>query len=350
MLELLLVVTAVLMTSAICSLFEAVLYSVPVSRIEALERAGSPSGHILKELRRRVDRPIAAVLSLNTIANTGGGAIAGALAAQVFGGNIWLFSCVFTLAILVFSEVLPKTIGVVYARGLAPWIARPLQGLVWWFRPLITLTQHATKLVWSGQQEQRVSDDELLTMVALGLRSGDLQPHEARVIRNVLAFERRTAAEVMTPRTVVFTLEAQTTVGDAAQNAELEKYSRVPVFESVAEDLVGVVHKVDILKSVANDQFDTTLAGLMRPIHFVVETTSLDLLLRSFLERRQHAAAVINEFGSFTGLVTLEDVLEELLGREIVDEFDQVTDQRAFAKRRRAETLRGQSLSSGMGD
>ena len=350
MLELLLVVTAVLMTSAICSLFEAVLYSVPVSRIEALERAGSPSGHILKELRRRVDRPIAAVLSLNTIANTGGGAIAGALAAQVFGGNIWLFSCVFTLAILVFSEVLPKTIGVVYARGLAPWIARPLQGLVWWFRPLITLTQHATKLVWSGQQEQRVSDDELLTMVALGLRSGDLQPHEARVIRNVLAFERRTAAEVMTPRTVVFTLEAQTTVGDAAQNAELEKYSRVPVFESVAEDLVGVVHKVDILKSVANDQFDTTLAGLMRPIHFVIETTSLDLLLRSFLERRQHAAAVINEFGSFTGLVTLEDVLEELLGREIVDEFDQVTDQRAFAKRRRAETLRGQSLSSGMGD
>ena len=350
MLELLLVVTAVLMTSAICSLFEAVLYSVPVSRIEALERAGSPSGHVLKELRRRVDRPIAAVLSLNTIANTGGGAIAGALAAQVFGGNIWLFSCVFTLAILVFSEVLPKTIGVVYARGLAPWIARPLQGLVWWFRPLITLTQHATKLVWSGQPEQRVSDDELLTMVALGLRSGDLQPHEARVIRNVLAFERRTAAEVMTPRTVVFSLEAQTTVGDAAQNAELEKYSRVPVFESVAEDLVGVVHKVDILKSVANDQFDTTLAGLMRPIHFVIETTSLDLLLRSFLERRQHAAAVINEFGSFTGLVTLEDVLEELLGREIVDEFDQVTDQRAFAKRRRAETLRGQSLSSGMGD
>ena len=350
MLELLLVVTAVLITSAICSLFEAVLYSVPVSRIEALERVGSPSGHILKELRRRVDRPIAAVLSLNTIANTGGGAIAGALAAQVFGGNIWLFSCVFTLAILVFSEVLPKTIGVVYARGLAPWIARPLQGLVWWFRPLITLTQHATKLVWSGQPEQRVSDDELLTMVALGLRSGDLQPHEARVIRNVLAFERRTAAEVMTPRTVVFTLEAQTTVGDAAQNAELEKYSRVPVFESVAEDLVGVVHKVDILKSVANDQFDTTLAGLMRPIHFVVETTSLDLLLRSFLERRQHAAAVINEFGSFTGLVTLEDVLEELLGREIVDEFDQVTDQRAFAKRRRAATLRGQSLSSGMGD
>ena len=106
------------------------------------------------------------------------------------------------------------------------------------------------------------------------------------------------------------------------------------------------MHKVDILKSVANDQFATVLATLMRPIHFVVDTTSLDRLLLVFLERRQHAVAVIDEFGSFAGLVTLEDVLEELIGREIVDEFDQVTDQRAFAKRRRAETLRGRSVSS----
>jgi len=346
MLELLLVITAVLITSATCSLFEAVLYSVPVSRIEALERAGRPAGHILKELRRQVDRPIAAVLSLNTIANTGGGAMAGALAAQLLGGNIWLFSCAFTLAILLFSEVLPKTIGVVYARGLAPLVARPLRGLVWVFRPLIALTQQATKLVWTDQQEQRVSDDELLTMVGLGLRSGDLQPHEARVIRNVLALERRTAADVMTPRTVVFTLDVQTTVRDAAESSELEKYSRVPVYEDTAEDLVGIVHKVDILKSVANDQFGTALTTLMRPIHFVVDTMPLDRLLLVFLERRQHAVAVIDEFGSFAGLVTLEDVLEELIGREIVDEFDQVTDQRAFAKRRRVETLRGRSVSS----
>ena len=340
MLELLIVVTAVLVTSATCSLFEAVLYSVPASRIEALVRARRPAGYMLKEMRQHVDRPIAAVLSLNTIANTGGGAIAGALAAQVFGGRIWVFSIVFTLMILLFSEVLPKTVGVVYARGLAPLVARPLIWLVAFFRPLIALTQQATKLVLSGQQEQRISDDELLTMVGLGLRSGDLQLHEAQVIRNVLSLERRTATEVMTPRSVVFTLAAGTTVQDAARMSDLEKYSRIPIFDGKPEELIGVVYKVDILKAVADDRFGTLLSAMMRPIHFVVETTPLDRLLRTFLERRQHVVAVIDEFGGFAGIVTLEDVLEELIGQEIVDEFDQVTDQRAFAKRQRAKTLR----------
>ena len=346
MLELLIVITAVLVTSATCSLFEAVLYSVPASRIEALVRAGRPAGHMLKEMRRHVDRPIAAVLSLNTIANTGGGAIAGALAAQVFGGHFWIFSLVFTLAILLFSEVLPKTVGVVYARGLAPLIALPLTWVVSLFRPLIALTQQLTKLVWSGHQEQRISDDELLTMVGLGLRSGDLQLHEAQVIRNVLSLERRTAADVMTPRPVVLTLAAGTTVQDAAQVSELEKYSRVPVYDGDPEELIGVVHKVDILKAVANDRFDTTLSTLMRSIHFVIETMPLDRLLRAFLERRQHVVAVIDEFGGFAGIVTLEDVLEELIGSEIVDEFDQVVDQRAFAKQRRSETLSRRARSS----
>ena len=192
MIELIVVVALVLVISAACSLFEAVLYSVPASRIEALERAGRPAGRLLKQMRRQVDQPIAAVLSLNTIANTGGGAIAGAMAASVLGASrIGYFSVAFTLAILLLSEVLPKTVGVVYARGLAPLIAHPLRALVVVFRPLVTLTQLATKLVWTGHHEQRISDDELLAMVGLGLRSGDLKPDEARVIRNVLSLETR---------------------------------------------------------------------------------------------------------------------------------------------------------------
>ena len=250
-----------------------------------------------------------------------------------------MFSLVFTLAILLFSEVLPKTVGVVHARAIAPFIARPLSWLVTLFRPLVALTQLATTLVWRRNSEHRISDDELLTLVGLGLRSGDLKPHEARVIRNVLALERRTASEVMTPRPVVFMLGADVTVRDAARLAELDTYSRIPVYDKDPEELVGVAHKVDILRAVANDRFDTTLAGLMRPIHFVVDAAPLDQLLRTFLERRQHMVAVIDEFGGFEGIVTLEDVLEELIGREIVDEFDQVTDQRAYARRRRAETL-----------
>ena len=334
MVEMLIVVTLVLAISATCSLFEAVLYSVPTSRIEALVRSGRSSGRVLKEMRQQVDRPIAAVLSLNTLANTGGGAIAGALAAQEFGGQIWVFSIAFTFAVLFFSEVLPKTVGVVYARGLAPFVARPLNFLVLLFRPVVALSQLVTKFVWSGQQEQKISDDELLTMVGLGLRSGDLQPHEARVIENVLSLERRNAADVMTPRTVVFTLAANMMARDAAQVKELEEYSRIPVYGVDQEDLIGVVHKVDILRAVADDQFDVTLEGLMRPIHFEVNTMPLDRLLLSFLERRQHLAVVIDEFGGFAGIVTLENVLEELIGRQIVDEFDHVADQRSFAKRR----------------
>ena len=345
--ELALVVLFVLVTSAACSLFEAVLYAVPASRIAVLERAGRPSGRLLMRLRRQVDRPIAAVLSLNTIANTGGGALAGAIAARELGeGNLVYFSAAFTLAILLFSEVLPKTIGVVHAGALAAWIAYPLQGLVVSFRPLVALTQMATRLVWKGHQEHRVSDEELLSLVGSGLRSGVFKPHEASVIRNVLALETRSAKDVMTPRPVVFTLGAQVTVRDAAAMEGLGKHSRVPVFDEDPDDLVGVVHRRDALAAAAEDRFDVTLDALMRPLHFVVDSTPLDALLRTFLDRRLHLVAVIDEYGAFAGIVTLEDVLEELIGREIVDEFDQETDLRAYAHRRRDELLsrRGRAL------
>ena len=338
--DLVLVVVFVLVVSAACSLFEAVLYAVPASRIAVLERAGRPSGRLLTRLRRQVDRPIAAILSLNTIANTGGGALAGAIAARELGeGNLVYFSAAFTLAILLFSEVLPKTIGVVHAGSLAAWIAYPLQGLVVTFRPLVALTQMATRLVWKGHQEHRVSDEELLSLVGSGLRSGAFKPHEASVIRNVLALENRTARDVMTPRPVVFTLGAQVAVRGAVGQAGLGKHSRVPVFDDDPDDLVGVVHRRDVLAAAADDRFEVKLDALMRPLHFVVDSTPLDALLRTFLDRRQHLVAVIDEFGAFTGIVTLEDVLEELIGREIVDEFDQETDLRAYAHRRRDALL-----------
>ena len=341
MVELQLVVGFVLITSAACSLFEAVLYSVSPTRIEMLERAGRPSGRILKRMRQQVDRPISAILSLNTISNTGGGALAGALAARALGeGNVIYFSLTFTLAILLFSEVLPKTVGVVYSRQLAPFVAQPLRILVVIFRPLVALTQLATNLVWKGHREHRVSDEEVLTLVGSGLRSGTLKPHEARVIKNVLSMETQTAHEIMTPRPVVFTLAAQTTAREASADEHLTKHSRIPVFDADAEDLVGVVHTIDILRAVAHDRFDMKMDTIMRPIHFAIDTTPLDELLRTFLERREHLLAVIDEFGGFAGIVTLEDVLEELLGHEIVDESDQETDLRAYAHRLREETLR----------
>ena len=336
MVELQLVVLLVLVTSAICSLFEAVLYSIPATFVERLEQSGRPAGRILKRMKEQVDRPITAILSLNTISNTGGGALAGALAAGALGGGIVIyFSIVFTLAILLFAEVVPKTIGVVYARQLAPLIARPMHLLVGAFQPLIGLVQIVTKLIRKGYKEQPVSDADLLTLVVSGLRSGTLNQDEARVIENVLSMDTRTVKQVMTPRPVVFTLSARTSAREAVSEDAIEKYSRIPVFGKDPDDFVGVVRTVDILTAMANDRFDVTMDQIKQNIHFVIDSTRLDNLLRTFLKRRQHLVAVIDEFGGISGIVTLEDVLEELIGREIVDESDQVTDLRAYAQRRR---------------
>lgn len=340
MVELQLVVLLVLATSAICSLFEAVLYSIPATFVEQLEQSGRPAGRILKQMKEQVDRPITAILSLNTISNTGGGALAGALAAGALGGgNVIYFSIAFTLAILLFAEVVPKTIGVVYARQLAPLIARPMHLLVGAFQPLIGLVQIVTKLIRKGYKEQPVSDADLLTLVVSGLRSGTLNQDEARVIENVLSMDTRTVKQVMTPRPVVFTLSARTSAREAVSEDAIEKYSRIPVFGKDPDDFVGVVRTVDILTAVANDRFDVTMDQIKQNIHFVIDSTRLDNLLRTFLKRRQHLVAVIDEFGGVSGIVTLEDVLEELIGREIVDESDQVTDLRAYAQRRREDTL-----------
>ena len=339
MLDLFVVVGLVVLTSSACSLFEAVLYSVPLSEIDALERAGRASGPILRSLRSQVDRPIAAILSLNTVANTGGAALAGAIASNVL-GSVWIgyFSALFTLAILLVSEIIPKTIGVIYARRLAGPIAKPLDLLVRIFAPIIWLSRGVTRLLASGRETERVSDEDLLLMVRRGLRSGDFKPHEADVISNVLSLEAKTASQIMTPRTVLFSLPASTDLADAAANERLLRHSRIPVYDEVPEDIVGIIYRRDILRAAAKDQFETTLEQLMRPVHFVVGSAKLDQLLRTFLEQRQHLMIVTDEFGSVSGIVTLEDVLEEILGREIVDEFDQVADLRAFARQQRTDT------------
>ncbi len=336
MLYLVTVVGVVVFTSAVCSLFEAVLYSVPLSHIESLSHSGRRSGRALSQLRKNVDRPIAAILFLNTIANTGGAAFAGAISAEVLGNaSLAYFSAAFTLVILMFGEMMPKTAGVAYARPLARFIALPLQFMVWLFTPIIWMSRFVTRIVSGGQESHRVTDEELLVMVRLGLRSGDFKAHEAEVIQNILELEAKKASDVMTPRSVVYTLSAELTVGDVRHEEKLLNYSRIPVFDESAEDIVGIVNRRDVLTAIGNDRFSVKLREVMRPAHFVSEATRLDKLLRFFLERRQHMVSVIGEYGVLSGIATLEDVLEEIIGHEIVDEFDQVTDLQEFARRQR---------------
>ncbi|MFC1601463.1 hemolysin family protein [Candidatus Sumerlaeota bacterium] len=342
MLGLVIAICVAVFVSAACSLFEAVLYSIPLSAVEALAATGHRSGKVLRELRRQIDRPISAILSLNTIANTAGAAAAGYYAGEVFGSKwLGLFSAVFTFVILIFSEVIPKTAGVVYCRALGPWIAWPVQWLVWTLAPAIWLCRASTHLVRRGDQGPRVSEEELIMMTKLGLQTGEIARDEAQVIQNILSLESKAARDVMTPRTVMFAFDADSTVADAREQLTTLVYTRIPVFAGEPEDIVGFVHRRDAFAAIAEGRQELTFNELMRPVHFVQETLALDRLLRMFLEHRQHMVIVVDEFGQLAGLVTLEDVLEEILGKEIVDELDQVTDLRELAHRRRKDILGG---------
>tara|TARA_B100000686_G_C16793234_1_gene980272 strand:- start:992 stop:2020 length:1029 start_codon:yes stop_codon:yes gene_type:complete len=341
MTELILAVLAAVLISAMCSLFEAVLYSVPVGHVESMVESKRSAGKILQGLRENVDRPIAAILSLNTIANTAGAAVAGAAAAKVF-GEIWLgyFSAAFTLAILLFSEVVPKTAGVVYSRSLVTVIARPLQLLVWLFQPLIWLCGSVTYLISRGGQSPSVSEDEILGLARIGRQTGTIETDQAVAIENILSLEKKAVRDIMTPRTVAVMIGAETTVDELRQQKTVLNYSRIPIFDKDGEDVVGMINRRDVLTAMADGRGSLRLDEMMRPVDFVVESFSLNRLLRKFLSRGQHLLMVLDEFGGLAGLVTLEDVLEEILGQEIVDEFDQVADLRELARNRREETLK----------
>ncbi|MEE2754225.1 MAG: hemolysin family protein [Candidatus Latescibacterota bacterium] len=346
MIELVIAVIAVVVISAMCSLFEAVLLSSPLSHVEKLAQDENKSGQIFRSLRRSVDRPLSAILSLNTIANTGGAAIAGAAFLRVYGSedshDIY-FQILLTLAVLFLSEVIPKTVGAVYSRQLTTWVARPLYALVFLLRPLIALTGLATRLVSKGSdQGQDISGEDLQSLARLGASTGAIEDDEAKVIHNILSLKEKEAREVMTPRTVVFALPETATVEAARQESGTWAHSRIPVYADEFEDIVGIVLRRDILAALARDRDQVQLSVLMRPVHFVSESTDLDRILDMFLEKRQHMFVVIDEYAGLAGVLTLEDVLEEILGQQIVDELDQVEDMRELARRRRQQTIKGE--------
>jgi len=338
MLELILAMSFAVFISAGCSLFEAVLYALPIRHIELMAKAGKPGGKIFKKMRENVDRPIAAILSLNTIANTAGAAVAGAAATAVF-GHEWLFyfSIFFTLIILVISEIIPKTAGVVYVRELAPFVAYPLKLLVWLMTPAIWLSGLITQLFYRGKTKESVTAKEIRIMAEMSLRTGGIKPYQEKTIENILTLQNKKVKDVMTPRTVIFSLNQLLTLSEAIKAAGRWEHSRIPVFDKSPEDVVGIVHTRDVLVALAGEQTEDHLANLMRPIHFVAESARLNMVLGEFLELKQHLFAVIDEYGGLAGLISLEDILEEILGREIVDEFDQVADKRELARKRRRQ-------------
>jgi CBS domain containing-hemolysin-like protein len=341
MIQLIIAVSFAVFISAACSLIESVLYSVPIRHIELMAQANKSSGKILKRMRHNVARPIAAILSLNTIANTAGAAFAGSAATAVFGYE-WLayFSAFFTFAILIFSEIIPKTAGVVYGRSLVPLVAYPLAGLVRLMTPAIWLSSLGTRLITRAKARESESAKEVRIMAELSLRTGGIKPYQERAIDNILTLQNKRVKDVMTPRTVIFSLSEHLTLAEAIAVSTKWEHSRFPVYDENMEDVVGIVLTKELSFAVSQGRTDMKLTELMRPVHFVAETAKLNTVLMEFLDLRQHLFVVLDEYGGVSGLISLEDILEEILGREIIDESDEVADKRELARQRRRRLVR----------
>ncbi|MCI5195546.1 MAG: DUF21 domain-containing protein [Candidatus Electrothrix sp. AW5] len=339
LLELVLAVSFAVFTSAFCSLLEAVLYSLPMSRIELLANTRPITSAILKKLKTNIDQPITAILTLNTIANTMGAAVAGAAAASVFGASnlIW-FSVFFTLVILLLSEILPKTIGVEFNGLLAPYIARPLHLMVVVLKPIILICQAMTHLIPKSSGSE-VSAKEVIAIARMSRKSGEIERDQEQVITNIIALRNKTVRQVMTPRTVTFSLSRDMTVEQAALlTDQWRMHSRVPVYGRDSNDVVGIVLSYEVMQATVEGNRERCLKDIMHPVHFVPEIALLNKVMLEFFEKNQHLFVVVDEYGSVTGVISLEDILEEIIGREIVDESDRTRDMRALARAARKKS------------
>ncbi len=337
-------VMVALLFSFLCSIAEAVLLSMTPSYIHRISEESPDKGALLAKLRlKKVDQSLAAILTLNTIAHTVGAVGAGAQATKVF-GSAWIgaFSAVMTLAILFLSEIIPKTIGAVYWRALSTPTALFINVLITLLFPFIWVSERLTKLIARRKDMHIFSRAEFLALADIGEKTGKIEEHESRIFRNLFQFSALRAGDIMTPRTVIFALPADMTLEAAADHISGKPFSRYPVIGEDIDDVTGFVLKEDILTGNLQGRSDDALASIQRELRAVPDTISLVQLAEFLLERRQPISLVVDEYGGTAGLVTLEDVVETLLGMEIVDEMDEVSDMRALARKqweKRAEAL-----------
>ena len=334
-----LLVTYLLLTlilSFMCSLLEATLLSSTSSYIESLDKKGySPKTvDLAKDVKQNIDKSISSILTLNTFANTMGAAGVGAQAAIIFGSN-WqaVIAFILTLMVLFISEIFPKTLGAIYWRKFIVPATYIISFMVKVTYPFIFLATFITNALQKGRKnEANFSKDEIITIVNMSEKEGVLQAKESVLIKNLFKLKNIKAKDIMTPRTVVFAFDSKTTLKEALLNDNLYVYSRIPVYNESIDDIVGVVFKQTILEKRVKKKKKTLLKDIMVPVHKVPENLSVSILFDMFIRKKSHLFVVQDEYGQTSGVVTLEDALETMLGIEIVDEMDQVTDLQEFAK------------------
>ncbi len=319
--------------SFLCSLLESVLLSMSRSFISILSKKNPTSGKSLEKLKDNISRPLAAILSLNTIANTVGAAGVGAVTYNLLGSKwVAIMSGILTLSILIFSEIIPKTIGAHYWKKLAIPSSYMIRVLIVIMYPFVVMLEVLSNWLKPEEKQDIVTKEDVIAMAEIGEDEGTIEEDESTIIENLLRLDNITAEEVLTPRSVVYALQKDLTVRQALDEYDNIIFSRIPVYDKDLDEITGLVRRDNLLNSKAEDQFDVTMEELAEPVHIVNEKESVGSILDEFVHRREHLFIVKDEFGQFVGIITLEDAIETLLGVEIVDETDSVVDMRKLAE------------------
>lgn len=319
--------------SFICSLLEAIILSVTWSYIEILKKNKNSSGDLLKKLKDNIDQSLAAILTLNTVSHTIGAAGIGSEFHKL--GNEWFTaaSIILTILILVFSEIIPKTLGAIYWKKIAPSAAYLLESLIWITWPIVVVLNYFSKIISDGNEDQKeMTREEMIAVAEIGETQGALEKQETQVIKNLLTLDKILAEDVMTPSTVMMTFHKSDTIEEVIQKNSPIPFSRIPIIDSNLDDIIGVVYRSKILEMSSDGKSEVKMEDLVGELSTVSPEDSVATLLEEFLKRREHVFLVVDEYGTTQGIITLEDAVETLLGAEIVDESDSVEDMRQLAR------------------
>lgn len=332
--------------SFLCSILEAVLLSITPSFITSELQSGSAKGKLLEEYKRDIDKPLSAILTLNTIAHTAGAIGVGAQAGNVFKNPnafdlfgfpvSWesIVAVVMTLAILILSEIIPKTIGANNWKSLSGFTVQTIRVLLFLLFPFVWVSQLITKKLKKDKEKSVLSRSDFAAMTMAGESSGALAKGESKIINNLLNFEKMSVRDIMTPRTVAYMLDQEMTIKDFDRSTSSKVFSRIPVYKDEKDNVIGVVLKDDILSCLIEKGHDTKIKDIMYDVHVVKDNIDLPQLFNQLTKEKQHLFIVKDEFGTVVGLVTMEDLFETLLGQEIVDESDKVIDLQEYARQK----------------
>lgn len=328
--------------SFLCSISEAVLLSVRPSFIEILERKGSKSATIFKRFRNNLDQPLSAILTANTIAHTVGAAGVGAKAAQLFDDEyLGIIYAILTILILVFSEIIPKTLGALYWQQLAPLFGVIILWMIYLMFPFVWLSEKLTRLISGASGPMfTFSRDEIEVMADIGKQEGVLNTKEHKIVSNLMKLNQITVNDVMTPRPVIFSVPEDLTVQEFFTSHSTVPFSRIPIYKHNADEFSGYVLRSDLLLAQAHDNFDQCLTEFKRDILIVSKLLNISEVFDQLMSNKSHIALVVDEYGSIQGLVTQEDVVESLFGLEITDELDKVEDMQTLAQKRWSKRMK----------